>query len=174
MAVLLLWSIQPLLFSKNDRQFDKQALSAFFVDEDGFFVNTHLSSGGTVPLASSLLFGNAEIPRTFIEHEQRDLPRPVVQLIGRDASGAFKTSYAKEYPEGMNRCFAVAFWDKITRTFPTLDDHSGAFPAFAAKWQTCPPALSAVALCCLITSLSKTELVCKHAASTDSKKAERK
>ena len=33
----------------------------------------------------------------------------------------------------MNRCLAIAFWDKITRTFPTLDDHSGAFPAFAAE-----------------------------------------
>ena len=89
---------------------------------------------------TTLLFANAEIPRAFIDRERRDLPRPTAHLIGTDNQGQFRTSYAKEYPEGMCLCLAAAFWDKIHRTFGSLDDLSSAFPPLARE-------LAAMAAC---------------------------
>ena len=87
-----------------------------------------------------LLFGNVDIPKTFTKHELRGLQRPEAQLIGRDSSGAYRTSFAKEYPEGMNWCFAAAFRAKMASSLPRLGDCTEMFPAFASE-------LAAFAIC---------------------------
>ena len=66
---------------------------------------------------TTLLFANAAIPRTFAANEQSHLVKPTTPLIGRAADGSFKTSAAKEYPAGMNFCFAEAFGLQIEARF---------------------------------------------------------
>ena len=82
---------------------------------------------------TTLLFANAEIPRHFIEGEQRDLSKPTVKLIGTDDTGQHRTSYAKEYPEGMCRCLALTFMDKLKKTFSHFDDFSSEIPVMASE-----------------------------------------
>ena len=62
---------------------------------------------------TTLLYAHAAIPSIFAANEQRHLERPTVPLIGRAADGSFKTAVAKEYPAGMNFCFAESFWQHI-------------------------------------------------------------
>ena len=66
---------------------------------------------------TTLLYAHAAIPRVFAANEQPHLARPTVPLIGRAADGSFKTAVAKEYPAGMNFCFAESFWLHITARF---------------------------------------------------------
>ena len=35
------------------------------------------------------------------------------KLIGKDSSGRFRTSRAKQYPENLRRCLATAFWRQM-------------------------------------------------------------
>ena len=129
--------------SKSTHPSGALASFACSVDDASFFASTHFSSGDMVAAGikpTTLLFANAEIPRAFIDRERRDLPRPTAHLIGTDNQGQFRTSYAKEYPEGMCLCLAAAFWDKIHRTFGSLDDLSSAFPPLARE-------LAAMAAC---------------------------
>ena len=66
---------------------------------------------------TTLLYANAAIPQTFAANEQRDLVKPTTPLIGRLADGSFRTSFAKEYPAGMNQSFAESFWKRISHRF---------------------------------------------------------
>ncbi|CAL1133729.1 unnamed protein product, partial [Cladocopium goreaui] len=66
---------------------------------------------------TTLLYAHAAIPRVFAANEQPQFVRPTAPLIGRAADGSFKTAVAKEYPAGMNFCFAEAFWLHISARF---------------------------------------------------------
>ena len=75
---------------------------------------------------TTLLYANAAIPQTFAANEQADLKKPTTPLIGRLADGSYRTSFAKEYPSGMNRSFAESFWRRIHHRF--LVHGSPSFP----------------------------------------------
>eukprot|EP00435_Cladocopium_sp_Y103_P062615 s141_g24.t1 len=65
---------------------------------------------------TTLLFANAMIPKVMASFERLDLAKPTTALIGKDSSGAYRTSRAKEYPAGMNRALATAMWQAIEAT----------------------------------------------------------
>ena len=74
-------------------------------------------------------------PQTFAANEQADLVKPTTPLIGRLADGSYRTSFAKEYPSGMNRSFAESFWRRIHHRFQVQGlpfCHEG-FPAIAQE-----------------------------------------
>ncbi|CAL1172979.1 unnamed protein product, partial [Cladocopium goreaui] len=71
---------------------------------------------------TTLLYSHAPIPATFASNEQMDLIKPVVPLIGRGSDGRFRTARAKEYPPGMNRCLAEAFWSSISTCLAEVDE----------------------------------------------------
>jgi hypothetical protein len=84
---------------------------------------------------TTLLYANAAIPQTFAANEQADLVKPTTPLIGRLADGSYRTSFAKEYPSGMNRSFAESFWRRIHHRFQVQGlpfCHEG-FPAIAQE-----------------------------------------
>ena len=82
---------------------------------------------------TTLLYANSQIPKIFCENEQRDLVKPTAPLIGRDASGTFRTAVAKEYPSGMNRCFALAFWARIPTQLRLQELGPSCIPPLAAE-----------------------------------------
>ena len=62
---------------------------------------------------TSLLYANNPIGSVLDEFAQPLDPDQLDPLVGRDASGKFRTSKAKEYPDLLCQCFATAFWRHI-------------------------------------------------------------
>ena len=57
---------------------------------------------------TGLLFANCSLPEWIHANELPHRLPPQAPLIGRDATGSFKTARAKEYPSAMNRALAQA------------------------------------------------------------------
>lgn len=62
---------------------------------------------------TSLLYANNSIGSVLDEFAQPFDPDHLDLLVGKDASGKFRTSKAKEYPDLLCRCFATSFWRHI-------------------------------------------------------------
>lgn len=57
---------------------------------------------------TTLLFANAPLPDSLQKCQLENVQRPEVHLIGKNASGQYRTAAAKEYPMALNKSFATA------------------------------------------------------------------
>ena len=57
---------------------------------------------------TTLLFANAPLPDALQKCQLENVQRPEVHLIGKNASGQYRTAAAKEYPMALNKSFATA------------------------------------------------------------------
>ena len=62
---------------------------------------------------TTLLFANNKIPEVLDEFALQGISKPTGALIGRGATGSFRTEVAKEYPSNLCRCFAAAIWRRV-------------------------------------------------------------
>ena len=70
-------------------------------------------SAGIKP--TTLLYSHGSLPRALEAHELSGVEKPTTYLLGRDATGVFRTAYAKEYPSALSKAFAAFFHDSLQR-----------------------------------------------------------
>ena len=64
---------------------------------------------------TTFLYSNSNLPRALEVCADASATRPTSHLIGRNSDGTFKTAKAKEYPAQLNRAFAQAIFEAMTR-----------------------------------------------------------
>ena len=69
--------------------------------------------GAVGPKPTTFLYANCPIKDVLDENANLQMNAATDKLIGKDSSGNFRTSRAKEYPENLCRCLATAFWRQI-------------------------------------------------------------
>ena len=61
------------------------------------------------------MYANAPLPAALQQCQLDSVQRPEGLLIGKNSSGQYKTAAAKEYPEALNRSFAIALTALVTK-----------------------------------------------------------
>jgi len=64
---------------------------------------------------TTFLYSNSNLPKALESCADATAIRPTAHLIGRNPDGTFKTAKAKEYPAQLNRAFAQAIFEAMTR-----------------------------------------------------------
>lgn len=70
---------------------------------------------------TSLMYAGMDLPLVLAAHKEDFRTRPTQALIGKDASGAFRTSAAKEYSACLSRAFADALCHRLPQSDPTME-----------------------------------------------------
>ena len=71
---------------------------------------------------TTLMYANAPLPAALQQCQLDSVQRPEGYLIGKNSSGQYRTAAAKEYPEALNRSFAIALTALATKC-AALSDH---------------------------------------------------
>ena len=84
-----------------------------YIVPDNYNKAVWLSSVGIKP--TTLMYANAPLPAALQQCQLDSVQRPEGLLIGKNSSGQYKTAAAKEYPEALNRSFAIALTALVTK-----------------------------------------------------------
>ena len=75
----------------------------------------HMALGAPMSKPTTFLYSNSNLSRALEVCADASATRPTAHLIGRNSDGTFKTAKAKEYPAQLNRAFAQAIFEAMTR-----------------------------------------------------------
>ena len=82
---------------------------------------------------TTLMYANAPLPAALQQCQLDSVQRPEGLLIGKNSSGQYKTAAAKEYPEALNRSFAIALTALVTKCAATSEHYSSDIEPYGSE-----------------------------------------